>query len=692
MFSPSCAALCRFRMKIGFPTKFRIGAKLGVCAGAGIVLVAGMIASEQISSNSVERLVAAADRQQDIVNESIGTQVVMQAAQINGRDLRKARSIEQVTKLDSELAQITRAAREKFARLDGLTVSPEARTQFQEISDLTLNYISALRDIGTRQTEILGYFDDLDQVESKWRRGLTMLVNSPSFELLPNVRNVETLVNEAQSSFKDARTATWRYFVLAEASQSQKIAIATDEAAQKLAFARRDATQKELADGIDKVVALLPEYTAFLKATTDAIDAQNQIQSERADPAEIAARTSLEQAIATATQLSEMASADAAAGLVRAGRTRILVGLVVALLLLGTAVYASLAVGRPVRRIGEVLKQLADGDRTVRIPYTNRSDEIGDTARMADIFKDSMVRVEQIEAEQKHVEERSQAERRTEMHRLADMFETTVGEIVNTVSSTSAELETAAATLARTAESTQELTVALAASAQQASNNVQTVSQAADEISASASEINRQVQESSGIARQAVQQAERTDVRMSELTAAAGRIGDVLKLISAIAAQTNLLALNATIEAARAGDAGRGFAVVAAEVKTLAQRTAQATKEIGEQISGMQAATQDSVTALQEIGSTIVRLSEIASSVASSVEAQDMTAIQISTSVKHAAHGTSQVASGLSDVNKEASHTGSASGRVLSSARALSVESNKLREKANTFLANVRAS
>ena len=677
-------------MKIGFPTKFRIGAKLGACAGAGIVLVAGMIASEQINSNSVERLVAAADRQQEIVNESIGTQVVMQAAQINGRDLRKARSIEQVTKLDSELAQITRAAREKFARLDGLTASPEARAQFQQISELTLNYISALRDIGTRQTEILGYFGDLDQVESKWWRGLTLLVNSPSFELQSNVRNVEALVNEAQSSFKDARTATWRYFVLAEASQSQKIAIATDEAAQKLGFARRDATQKELADGIDKVLALLPEYTAFLKATTDAIDAQNQIQGERADPAEIAARASLERAIATATRLSGSASADAAAGVVRAGRIRILVGLVVTLLLLGTAVYASLAVGRPIRRIGEVLKQLADGDKTVRIPYTKRSDEIGDTARVADVFKDSMVRMEQIEAEQKHVEERLEAERRAEMHRLADMFEATVGDIVNTVSSTSAELEAAAVTLARTAESTQALTVVLAASAQQASTNVQTVSQAADEISASATEINRQVQESSGIARQAVQQAERTDVRMSELTAAAARIGDVLKLISAIAAQTNLLALNATIEAARAGDAGRGFAVVAAEVKTLAQRTAQATKEIGEQISGMQAATQDSVTALQEIGSTIARLSEIASSVASSVEAQDMTAVQISTSVKHAAQGTSEVASGLTDVNKEASHTGSASGRVLSSARALSVESNKLREKADAFLANVR--
>jgi methyl-accepting chemotaxis protein len=371
---------------------------------------------------------------------------------------------------------------------------------------------------------------------------------------------------------------------------------------------------------------------------------------------------------------------------------RVLVGLIVTFLLIGTAAYSSLAIGRPVRRIGEVLVQLADGNKTVKIPYVRRTDEIGDTARVAGVFRDSLARMAQIELEQKDERERLKATRESEMLALAATFETTVGGIVNTVSMTSTELETAAATLARTAKTTQELTVVLAASAEQASNNVQTVSSAADEISTSASEINRQVQESSGIAREAVQQAEKTDVRMSELRDAANRIGDVVKLISAIAAQTNLLALNATIEAARAGDAGRGFAVVAAEVKTLAQRTADATKEIGEQIAGIQTATEDSVTALQEIGSTIVRLSEIASAVAASVEAQDVTAVQISSTIKQAAQGTAQVAASISDVNLQASNTGSASGRVLASARALLVESTKLRSEADKFLTTVRAS
>jgi methyl-accepting chemotaxis protein len=259
------------------------------------------------------------------------------------------------------------------------------------------------------------------------------------------------------------------------------------------------------------------------------------------------------------------------------------------------------------------------------------------------------------------------------------------------VSATSTGLETAAATLTQAVSSTRELSVMLASSAEQAANNVQLVSQAADEISASASEINRQAQESSGIARQAVQQAQSTDVRMSELAAAANRIGDVVKLISAIAAQTNLLALNATIEAARAGESGRGFAVVASEVKMLAQRTSEATNEIGEQISGIQSATEDSVGALKEIGATIVRLSEIASAIASSVETQDVTALQISNNVKQAVRGARQVTAGISDVNKEASNTGSASEGVLESARALSEESNKLRLEADKFLATVRA-
>jgi len=177
----------------------------------------------------------------------------------------------------------------------------------------------------------------------------------------------------------------------------------------------------------------------------------------------------------------------------------------------------------------------------------------------------------------------------------------------------------------------------------------------------------------------AVDQARKTNDRVSELSKAAARIGDVVELINTIAGQTNLLALNATIEAARAGEAGRGFAVVASEVKALAEQTAKATGEIGQQIAGIQAATQESVGAIKQISSTIEKLSEISSTIAAAVEEQGAATQEISRNVQQAAHGTQQVSSNITDVQRGASETGSASAQVLSSAQSLSSESNRLK-------------
>jgi methyl-accepting chemotaxis protein len=220
---------------------------------------------------------------------------------------------------------------------------------------------------------------------------------------------------------------------------------------------------------------------------------------------------------------------------------------------------------------------------------------------------------------------------------------------------------------------------------------VQSVASATEEMTASVNEIARQVQESTTIAGEAVVQAQQTDARIGELSQAAQRIGDVVKLITAIAEQTNLLALNATIEAARAGEAGRSFAVVAQEVKALAAQTAKATDEISTHIAGMQAATQDSVTAIKQIGGTIGRMSEIAATIAAAMEEQEATTREIARNVSQAAHGTSQVAGNIAEVNKGAAETGSASGLVLASARALSAEGGKLKIEVDKFLTTVRA-
>jgi len=189
----------------------------------------------------------------------------------------------------------------------------------------------------------------------------------------------------------------------------------------------------------------------------------------------------------------------------------------------------------------------------------------------------------------------------------------------------------------------------------------------------------------------AVDQARMTNDRVGELSKAASRIGDVVELINTIAGQTNLLALNATIEAARAGEAGRGFAVVASEVKALAEQTAKATGEIGQQIAGIQAATQESVNAIREISGTIEKLSEVSSTIAAAVEQQGAATQEISRNIQLASQGTQQVSCNITDVQRGAGETGSASSQVLSATQMLSSDSNRLKVEVSKFLDSVRA-
>ena len=345
----------------------------------------------------------------------------------------------------------------------------------------------------------------------------------------------------------------------------------------------------------------------------------------------------------------------------------------------------------PLQSMQSAMNSLASGDLTAEVPCAGRKDEIGGLADAMQVFKTSMTEANRLRSERREAEKQAAEQRKTEMGRLADEFQTAVGNIVDAVSVASTDLESAAKTLSRTADSTQQLSNMVAAASTQASANVQTVASAAEEMSSSVDEIARRVHESSAIATEAVRQAEQTDVRITELSNAASRIGDVVKLITAIAEQTNLLALNATIEAARAGDAGRGFAVVAQEVKALAAQTAKATDEIGTQIASMQSATQESVGAIKEIGGTIGRISEIASAIAAAVQEQGAATQEISRNVQQAAQGTTQVAGNITDVSRGASETGTASAQVLGSAQSLSKESGRLKSEVERFLLTVRA-
>ena len=363
----------------------------------------------------------------------------------------------------------------------------------------------------------------------------------------------------------------------------------------------------------------------------------------------------------------------------------VLIGLLVAFLI------ARGIIG-PLSGLTSGMKELAAGNFGVVLPGLDRKDEVGDMAQAVETFKVKAAEKARDEAEAKTRQDQVAAQqRKADMIKLADTFESAVGEIIETVSSASTELEASASTLTSTAERAQELTTMVASASEEASTNVQSVASATEELTSSVNEISRQVQESARMAHEAVDQARKTNDRVGELSKAAARIGDVVELINNIAGQTNLLALNATIEAARAGEAGRGFAVVASEVKALAEQTAKATGEIGQQISGIQAATQESVGAIKEISGTIEKLSEISATIASAVEEQGAATQEISRNVQQAAQGTQQVSSNIVDVQRGASETGTASSQVLSAAQSLSSDSNRLKLEVGKFLSTVRA-
>ena len=348
-------------------------------------------------------------------------------------------------------------------------------------------------------------------------------------------------------------------------------------------------------------------------------------------------------------------------------------------------------VTKPLRAVAQTLTVLAEGETDVEVRHADRHDEIGMIARTVGVFKNNRIERRQLEAERINAEKLAMDRRKAERNQFVEAFRTKIGGIIEQVLNSSGQFERDAHQLSVTAHSTAEMSGRSANASRQASEHVRSAANASNELSQSIDEISRRVKDSNGVAAEAVKQADATDQRMAELTAAGDRIGDVVKLITSIAEQTNLLALNATIEAARAGEAGRGFAVVAQEVKTLAGQTAKATDEISSHIVNMQRATGESVEAIKAIGLTIERISEITTSISSAVEQQGTATQSIAAGVQAAAGGTLDVAENIERVARDAGETETTSGQMLRSAKALSEVSVHLRDEVEKFLDSVRA-
>jgi len=350
------------------------------------------------------------------------------------------------------------------------------------------------------------------------------------------------------------------------------------------------------------------------------------------------------------------------------------------------------SITKPMVSMTESMEKLAAGDLDIEIPAQDQTDEIGKMARAVKIFQINAIEKIQLKEEQEKTKIRNEKEQKKMMEKMAESFHSSIGTVINAISTAAKDLQGSALTMNETADKTHQQSTSAAVASKQTSTNVLSVASATEELTASVGEISEQVTSSSAIARSAVKKAENANAMVGSLTTASQKIGDVVQLITDIAKQTKLLALNATIEATRAGEAGKGFAVVANEVKELAKQTTAATTEIAEHINGIQSATQDAVSAISSITETINSIDEISTTIAAAVEEQSAVTSDIAESTNQAASGTQEVTQSVAVVTNAANETGEAASEVLTNADELLKQAGVLQDEVEKFLSQIRPS
>ena len=369
----------------------------------------------------------------------------------------------------------------------------------------------------------------------------------------------------------------------------------------------------------------------------------------------------------------------------------IIIGLGVLVLCLLIAWAVGSGTARPVRRMAQVMKELASGKLDVAVPATARRDEIGEMARTVETFKQSLADNQRLQGEQTDMLKQASEDRKKARNELAASFEAEVSKSIGEMAQTTQNMARSAQAMSGTAQDNVSRSGAVEHTAGQVSDNVQSVAAAVEELAASIREISQQVNNSSSVASTAADRARSAVERVNALVSTAEQIGSVITLINDIASQTNLLALNATIEAARAGEAGKGFAVVASEVKNLAMQTAKATEEISTQVQAIQHSTGTAAAEISEIAKTIEQINQIGGTVAAAVTEQEAATGEISRAVTQAATGTSELRGNIQTVAESARRSGQTASDMANAVSLVGQRCDELQLRVDDFLKRVRA-
>lgn len=345
----------------------------------------------------------------------------------------------------------------------------------------------------------------------------------------------------------------------------------------------------------------------------------------------------------------------------------------------------------PLTESVKIMERLKDDDDNVVIPDTKRHDEIGSIYNALTAFKEHISTAKRLRKAQQEAEQKAQEQRTQVMLDMAKQFESRVGAVVQAVNNAASDMQKMATALATAVDKTTQLSSSVAAGAQEASTNVQTVASAAEEMTASIKEISTNVSDTARTAKASAESARISQDKLQHLQRAVDEIDGVIQSINEVAEQTNLLALNATIEAARAGEAGKGFAVVASEVKALANETHKMTEEISRKVGDIKGSSGETIISVNDIIGQITLVDDKTANVAAAIEEQTSATSEISRNVQEAAYGTDEVSRNIEHVQQAAGESAASTEQLKTAAGDLAQQATALQKAVDAFLQEIRS-